>query len=156
MDDQGWDSKPNNLSIIYDYTRELLNKSNDSWVEQNNKLGVLAGISGFFLKFAFDVKVDAVRLAISFIVLCIVFVCGTGYWSRPSGSTIKPDTLLENFYYESEEKCKLQIISNWDFSINSMSRVLDFKALCVNVASLLLFACFLLFAIACLYVQPLP
>jgi len=137
-----------NLDVIYLYTKDQLKDVCDSWVELNTKLAALAAISGLFLKFAYDINTSVIKFAICGTVLGTAIICGIGYWSRATGSIISPKYLLDNFYYASDEEFKLQIISNWDFTIKSMNKALDFKALCVKLAIISLFVCFLLFAIA--------
>jgi len=137
-----------NLDTIYNYTESSLKDAIASLNGLNLRLTAVVGACGFLLRFAADVQWERLRLASSLLLLVCVGLCVLGLSARASGSLASPSYLLDELYYESDEKCRLQILSNWKLTLEQIDTKRYWKAACLNWAFGCLVGSFVVLSIA--------
>ena len=137
-----------NLDTIYGYTESSLKDAIVSLNGLNGRLTTVAGACGLLLRFAADVHWDRLRLLICLLLLACVVCCVLGLAARASGALISPGCLVDEFYYKSDEECRLQIVSNWKLALEQIDAKRYWKASCLNWAFGCLVGTFGLLAVA--------
>ena len=135
-----------NLDTIYDYTESNLKEAIASMNGLNVRLTAVLGACGFLLKFASEVDWDRLRLAACLLILICIGCCLLGLSATPAGNLASPGVLLDEWYYESDEQCKLYILVNWRETLKQVDAKRFWKASCLNWAFVCLVLSFAVFA----------
>ena len=130
----------NNLDTIYKYTESSVKDAFVSLNGLNVRLTAVAAACGFLLKFAYDVDLNNLRLLASLLLILCVGCCASGLFARAAGNLASPKVLLDEWYYESDEQCRLYILANWSETLKQVDAKRFWKAQCLNWA----FVCFVL------------
>lgn len=152
MDDPQTDTQdptnpPTNVKLIYDYTEALYKGVSDNIDAINTRLGAVIGFSGLLLRFAVDLP-DVSNIIAGFhcntCLMLKIACCGAaivsillaafGLTGNPAGRIVKPNTLLDKYYTDTEEKCRLYITRTWIQAIEDMRAVRQKQARKLNQA----------------------
>lgn len=152
--------KPNedhtNLDLIYEYTENVLNSTSHSIDDLNGRLTTFIGFSGALLVFTVNLPGKSLDknlvcypcLALK-ILVCLALATSIvlSAWElrpRKTAYIVRPGELLDRWYYEPNEKCKLYIAKSWrkavealDESRGKKSRLLVYATYSIIAASLL-------------------
>ena len=138
----------NNLDVIYSYTENSIRDAIASLNGLNLRLMSVAGSCGLFLRFAADVHWERLRWLICSMLLATVVCCIFGLAARAAGNLASPAVLIDEWYYEPLEMCKLYILGNWRETIRQIDEKRVWKAACLNWALVSLLTAFALLALA--------
>jgi len=124
----------NNLDLIYQYSESVLKAVNDDIKTINTKLGIVLGFDGILIKLVTDLPdqtltIDSYRcysclllkVLIFLLLICSIWVSAAGLVSKPAGSIVRPKELLENWYYEDSENCKLLILKGLSQTVEGLN-----------------------------------
>jgi hypothetical protein len=71
-----------------------------------------------------------------------------GLAAKSAGTLLSPGYLEDEFYYKTDEECRLQILSNWKLTLEQIDAKRFWKAACLNWSFACLVGTFLLLAVA--------
>ncbi|MBD1871871.1 hypothetical protein H6F75_00100 [Nodosilinea sp. FACHB-131] len=132
-----------NVALIYDYAREMYFDRKQNLRSLDTRLATAIGFAGLTLRFAAELpelglveprlKVAACGLAALATVVAL-----KGFVSQASGEVMRPDALLEKFYYDSDEQCRLVIVRQWQSASDALSHLAAAKSYWLNRSVILL------------------
>jgi hypothetical protein len=136
-----------NVELIYEYTEWLIGQVGGSVNGLNTRLAGLLGFSGVMLRLALDVP----RLNWLWLVcgafLVAMMVCVWGLWPVRVQGLTTIDHLLENYFYETDERCRLHIVRSWKQVLEGYEKLRERKALALFCGLIALVVGFLLMAL---------
>jgi hypothetical protein len=142
-------SEQSNIKLIYNYTEYRLKLANDSLNSLNAKLGSIIAFSGAAIGFSINLpnqgfgstteQLICYSCLILKILVClslIVAVCisMTGFYPQAGGGMTPPHILMDEYYYDSEENCRLVIAKTWLETLDELESMRDTKARFVKKA----------------------
>jgi hypothetical protein len=136
-----------NIDLIYQYTESRLKLASDNINNLNSRLGLSIGFSVLVIRFGIEVDNPHLRIMLCCAALISIVVSLAGLKTNKTGSVNKIDDLLDNFYYDTDERIKLRIIRTWKIGIKELEHSADYKGRCLNFNFLCFFVSALLFAI---------
>ncbi|MDY7006963.1 MAG: hypothetical protein SWX82_24310 [Cyanobacteriota bacterium] len=153
----------NNIILIYNYTEYRIKLTNDSINSLNTKLSTVLGFSATSIVFSINLPnqlflstTTQSNLCYSCLILkigvCIflaitIFICVRGFLPKAFGGMTPPQILMDEYYYESDENCRLVITKTWIEALKECENVRDEKAKITNKAIIMLCTAALLAAI---------
>lgn len=154
----------NNLDLIYEYTGSILKAVNDDTNTINAKLGTVIAFNGVLIRVAMDLPdrtliINRLPCYTCLIIKVLVFsLLIASVWVSTSGlltpgassSVVKPSELLENWYGEESEVCKLFILKGLSQAVEGLDEERERKAKQLRRAIQLLATTVTLFAIGSL------
>lgn len=115
----------NSKSLIYDYTKELANSTNEGIYRSSTKLAAIVSFNGLLIKFA--TELDSCYLSLTLTkVICVCLLLGSlvccilGIKSKASGHIINEKDLVDNYWDEDTEITQKFIISEWSKGIDEL------------------------------------
>ncbi len=108
--------------LIYEYTGAMLSQVSANIASLDGRLGTCIAFAGLLLRFGGETE-GAARLLLlgGWGLAALAVVLGlAGFLSRPVGAVMKPEALLEEYYFEPEGACRLSITRAWAESIEAM------------------------------------
>lgn len=139
-----------NVALIYDYAREMYFDRKQNLRSLDTRLATAIGFAGLTLRFAAELPEAGVVGPWLKVAACGMAALATvgalkGFVSRAAGEVMRPDALLEKFYYDSEEQCRLVIVRQWQSAFDGLSHLGAVKSRWLNRAVILLVLASLLF-----------
>ena len=130
------------MDLIYSYTEGVLKSINQSIDDLNGRLIAVIGFSGVMLRFAKDLSPHSLAYGLPTIkvLVCILFTIAIassaiGLIPKSTASVASPDTLLQKWYRETDEQCKLFILAGWEQAITQLVRMRGSKILASVIAA---------------------
>lgn len=133
-----------NIELIYSYTEYRLKLTKDDLNSLNTKLGSIIAFSGAAIGFsinlpnrAFIEQVAEPYLCYScltlkiLVCLCLVMsICISmfGFYPQAGGGMTPPKTLMDEYYYDTEENCRLVITKTWIEALDELEKMRDSKS----------------------------
>ena len=154
----------NNLDLIYAYTESILKAVNDDTNTINTKLGTVIAFNSVLIRIAMDLPDQMltigqlpcymcllIKVIIFALLICSVWISSSGLLTpNSSGSVVKPSELLENWYGEDREICKLFILKGLSQAVTGLDEERERKSRQLSRSIRLLATAVTLFAIAAL------
>lgn len=121
-----------NLDLIYEYTENVLNSTSRSIDDLNGRLTTVIGFSGALLVFtvnlpgkSLDKNLECYPCLTLKILVCLALAASiilSAWGLKPSktGYIVRPGELLDRWYYEPNEKCKLYIAKSWRKAVEDL------------------------------------
>lgn len=123
----------NNVELAYEYTKEELENASKSLTGLQGRLVAVLSAAGVLAKFVSDLEGNRVGLCL--LIGMTVGLCLLGLGARGVGRNVPPEDLLyKEWYYESEENCRLYIARSWNESLKEVDSLRDWRSGCVNSA----------------------
>lgn len=123
----------NNLDLIYEYSVTFVNWEKAGVQSLNSRLTMVVVFGGVLLRFAIEVEGVWQRLVCVFVMAGIVAAV-LGLRSKPTGILASPETLLNKWYDEDREQCRLYITEGLSQTGCDLNRLRGWKANHLNVA----------------------
>jgi hypothetical protein len=135
--------KPSNINLIYSYTEYRIKLVNDSINALNTKLGSIIAFSGAAIGFSINLPnkqfsitaepficYSCLTLKILVCLCLVVAVCisMSGFYPRAGGRMALTQFLMDEYYYDSEEHCRLVITRTWLDTLDELESMTDTKA----------------------------
>jgi hypothetical protein len=155
-----------NIDLIYEYTESVFKNISDNIDKLNTRLTTVIGFSGILLRFAADlpnrgiifdfpllhihIEWLSLVLKIGVCLSLLLCVCLSAWGLAPkkgAGTMVPPGKLLDEWYYETDERCKLYIAKSWRVGIEQLDSGRLKKAQNLNLAVWLLIVATILFAV---------
>jgi len=126
-----------NINFIYTYTEAFLKDRDTSLRSLNTKCAGLVALSGALLKSFVEIEgcADCNRLKIGVLIsLALAMISGLiGLLAKACGDVADPVTLYKDYYYESEEISKRDVIGTWHKAIEQLTKQAKYKGYCFNI-----------------------
>lgn len=132
-----------NIKLIYSYTEYRLKLASDSLNALNTKLGSVIAFSGAAIGFSINLPTKQFGVIAEQVVcyscltlkilvcLCLVIaICMSmaGFYPQAGGGMALPRFLMDEYYGESEEDCRLVITKTWLDTLDDFELMRDKKA----------------------------
>jgi hypothetical protein len=159
-------NKHTNIGLIYEYTENVVKSVGDNIEKLNTRLASVIGFSGILLRFVADlpntgIKIDCpflnihlqslclvLKLGVCFLLACCICLSAMGLAPKGgSGTMVPPGMLLDEWYFETDERCRLYIVKSWRVGLENLDSSRIKKAWNLNIAVLLLILATALFAL---------
>lgn len=141
----------NNLDLIYEYTNSILQAVSADTNTINTKLGTVIAFDGILVRTAMDLPDHLLKinsypcyscllikvLVFSLLIISIWFGI-RGLTTRPFASVVRPGELLDNWYREDSEICKIFILKGLRQAVEGLDRERSEKSRALNRALILL------------------
>lgn len=117
-----------NVALIYDYAREMYFDRKQNLRSLDTRLATAIGFAGLTLRFAAELPAPVVagpwlKIAACGMASLAAVLALKGFTSQPSGEVVRPDALLETYYYDTDEQCRLVIAQSWQDGFDSLGSV---------------------------------
>jgi hypothetical protein len=113
------DKEPLNLSLAFEYTKYFLQQSDKKIDDLNARLTTFLGFGGLLLRFSLELP-DACRscallkVIVMLLTTCSVCISSYGLLANPTGTIVKPDSLMSDEWFEEDNAIvKAKIINTW-------------------------------------------
>jgi hypothetical protein len=135
--------KHSNLRLIYSYTEYRLKLANDSLNALNTKLGSIIAFSGAAIGFSINLpnkgfsvvtaQLTCYSCLILKILVCLCLVVAicismAGFYPKAGAGMTPPRILMDEYYDDSEENCRLVITKTWLETLDELELMRDTKA----------------------------
>lgn len=132
-----------NVALIYDYSREGYFDRKQNLRSLDTRLATAIGFAGLTLRFAAELPESGLlesrlKVAACGLAALATVVALRGFVSQASGEVMRPDALLEKFYYDSDEQCRLVIVRKWQSASDELNQVSTAKSHWLNRSIILL------------------
>lgn len=148
----------NNIIIIYDYTQYRIKLTNDSINALNTKLSAVLGFSGVSIFFSINLpnqpfltnSIDLVcysclllKVSVSVALAIAICIAIQGFRPKAVGGMTPPRILMNEYYHDSEENCRLVITKTWLEALDEFEAMRDIKSKIADrsIISLCIAAC---------------
>ncbi|MBD1904083.1 hypothetical protein H6F53_01000 [Trichocoleus sp. FACHB-832] len=139
-----------NISLIYSYTEYRIKLANDSINVLNTKLSSVLGFSATSIVFSINLPNQAfipnpsysylcyscliIKIAVCVFLAVTIFICVKGLIPKSLGAMTPPEILMNEYYYDTDENCKLVITKTWIEALKEFEMLRDEKAKIANIA----------------------
>lgn len=133
-----------NIALIYNYTEYRIKLVNDSLNALNTKLGSILAFSGVAIGFSINLPNEPFLLSsaeqyvcysclILKILVCLalgsaIFISTIGFYPQAGGGMTPPNILMEEYYEDSDESCRLVIVKTWLEALEELETMRDSKS----------------------------
>jgi hypothetical protein len=132
-----------NIKLIYSYTEYRLKLANDSLNALNTKLGSIIAFSGVAIGFSINLPNKQFGIATEpficysclilkiLVCLCLVMaicISMAGFYPKAGGGMTPPRILMNEYFYDSGENCRLVITKTWLETLDELESMRDTKA----------------------------
>jgi hypothetical protein len=153
MNEANNDEERSNVELIYDYTGSLYQSTSSNLASLDTRLATIIGFGGLLLRFSGDLLADnwwqlTIKLVTGVLIAVSACVALQGFLSKPSGTLIKPEALLNKWYYISDEECRLLITRELAQTIEELNHLREYKSRRLNCSVRCLVAAVLTFGLS--------
>lgn len=144
------DREYNNINLIYSYTEYRIKMTNDSINALNTKLSAVLGFSATSIIFSINLPNQAfipntrheylcyscliLKIIVCVLLAVTIFKCIQGLLPKAVGGMTPPEILMNEYYYDTDENCKLVITKTWIEALKEFETLRDEKAKIANGA----------------------
>jgi hypothetical protein len=118
-----------NIRLIYEYAQWLFGQVGSSVNGLNTRLAGLLGFSGVMIRLALDVPRLDWLWQVCVVFLVVMVVCVLGLWPVRVQGLTTISYLLDNYFYDTDERCRLHIVRSWEQALDGYERLRRRKAL---------------------------
>jgi hypothetical protein len=143
-----------NINLIYDYTEYRIKLTNDSINALNTKLSAVLGFSATSIIFSINLPNQAfipnqehlyfcyscliLKTIVCVLLAITIFKCIQGLRPKAFGGMTPPEILMEEYYSDTEDNCRLVITKTWIEALKELEMIRDEKAKIANCAMITL------------------